>query len=40
MRVSALRDRLVARLQEQVPDAHLNGDPDTGSTTGCPATRT
>jgi cysteine desulfurase len=30
VRVSALRDRLVARLQEKVPDAHLNGDPDTG----------
>ncbi len=30
VRVSALRDELVARLQEQVPDAQLNGDPDTG----------
>jgi cysteine desulfurase len=29
VRVSALRDELVTRLQEQVPDAHLNGDPDT-----------
>jgi cysteine desulfurase len=30
VRISALRDELVARLQEQVPDAQLNGDPDTG----------
>ena len=29
-RVSALRDELVARIQEQVPDARVNGDPDTG----------
>jgi cysteine desulfurase len=28
-RVAALRDDLVRRVQEQVPDAHLNGDPDT-----------
>ncbi|MEO5708666.1 MAG: cysteine desulfurase family protein [Nocardioidaceae bacterium] len=30
VRVSALRDDLVARIQEQVPDARVNGDPDTG----------
>ena len=29
-RVAGLRDDLVRRIQEQVPDAHLNGDPDTG----------
>jgi len=29
-RVSALRDQLVRRVQEQVGDAALNGDPDTG----------
>ena len=29
-RVSALRDELVRRVQEQVRDAALNGDPDTG----------
>ena len=29
-RVSALRDQLVQRVQEQVPDAVLNGDPDSG----------
>jgi cysteine desulfurase len=29
-RVSALRDELVARIQEKVPDARVNGDPDTG----------
>ncbi|CAN5430143.1 cysteine desulfurase family protein [soil metagenome] len=28
--VSALRDDLVERIQEQVPDARVNGDPDTG----------
>ena len=28
-RVAALRDGLVRRIQEQVPDAHLNGDPET-----------
>ena len=28
-RVAALRDELVRRIQEQVPDAHLNGDPET-----------
>jgi cysteine desulfurase len=30
VRVSALRDDLVERIQEQVPDARVNGDPDTG----------
>jgi cysteine desulfurase len=29
-RVAALRDELVRRVQEQVPDAAVNGDPDTG----------
>ncbi len=29
LRVSALRDELVRRVQERVPDALLNGDPDT-----------
>ncbi len=30
VRVAALRDDLVRRIQEQVPDARVNGDPDTG----------
>jgi cysteine desulfurase len=30
VRVGALRDELVRRITEQVPDARLNGDPDTG----------
>jgi cysteine desulfurase len=29
-RVAALRDDLVRRVREQVPDAHVNGDPRTG----------
>jgi cysteine desulfurase len=29
-RVAALRDELVRRVQEQVPDAKVNGDPDSG----------
>ncbi len=29
-RVAALRDDLVRRIQEQVPDAQVNGDPETG----------
>ena len=30
VRVAALRDELVERIQSQVPDARVNGDPDTG----------
>jgi cysteine desulfurase len=30
VRLSALRDELVRRVQSVVPDAHLNGDPDAG----------